>query len=118
MDVKDAMQQASIKLRSNLDANNEVLAPNASQPIEIDPIMQSYFGLDSPDAGMADQVKDIQHFLSDLGYKPEETVRALREIEFKLGGNQEGSKLDTIHRYVRLKNQALSLNKQAEAMVK
>lgn len=116
MEVKDAMQSASVKLRDSLGMGSTVSAPNSSQAIVIDPIMESYFDLQSPDAQMAEQVKDIQHFLADTGYKPEESIQALREIELKLGGNQTGTQLEKIHRYVRLKNQALSLNKQAEAM--
>lgn len=118
MEVKDAMQQASIKLRDNLGQGNSVSAPNSSQPIVVDPIMASYFDLQAPDAQMAEQVKDIQDFLSNIGYKPEESIQALREIELKLGGNQAGTNLEKIHRYVKLKNQALSLHKQAEAMEK
>lgn len=118
MDVKDAMQQASVKLRDTLGQGNSVSAPNASQSIQIDPVMASYFDLQAPDVQMAEQVKDIQDFLSVVGYKPEESIQALREIELKLGGNQTGTNLDKIHRYVKLKNQALSLHKQAEAMEK
>lgn len=114
MDIKDAMQQATVKLRDNLGQGSSVLAPNASQPIQIDPVLESFFGLQGADAEMAGQVKDIQDYLASNNL----TLDHLKNIELRLGEGQPGTRLEKLYRYVRLKTQADSMNKQAEAMEK
>lgn len=118
MDVKDAMQQATVKLRANVEAGNGILAPNASEKIEVDPVLESYFDLESPDADMAKQVEDIKAFLLENGYSDEESMlKTLREMELHLGENRNPNRLDRIAQYIKLRQHARIFTKKADAMM-
>lgn len=116
MEVKDAMQQAAIKLRDNVTGDNQVLAPNSSTPITVDPVFSAYFDLNYPDAGTMEKVDAIKGYLANVTNE-NSFISELRRIESKLG-NPKGTRIDNVYNYIRLKMQSDTLNRAADAMLK
>lgn len=119
--VQSALSQATIKLRSSLLQGAEVLSPSDSQPIQIDPVMSSFFGVEHADAGIASKVSKVEEWLESQHCKThEEKLNALKSIETRMGEGpmERGSRLDRLYNYVTLRTKASTLTHQANALLK
>jgi len=118
MDVKDAMQSASIKLRQSLEVGNEVLAPNSSKEINADPVLSEYFNLEAPDEAMADKIDGIKSWFKEMGYEDDAIIPELRNMELRMGDNTNPNRLDRVAHYIELRIKSRIFSKKADAMMR
>jgi hypothetical protein len=117
MDVTNALQSAVSIVRTKLDPSSpSVLTDGQAMPTS-EAVTSSFFNIPTPDSEQAGKLSDIYEFTKLEGATSEaEIVDALRDIRLKLGSPSDESLLEKMHRYVRVKSQAKSLEEQARAM--
>lgn len=104
-DMQSVMQKATVIVRGKADAGTSVLAPDASPPLTINPIYQSFFNINVPDGKMQSQIEDINTYLDTK--TPEELLEKLKDIRYKMGDSKPS--LDKVHKYILLKKHAHEL---------